>query len=211
MLSIVKLPLYNVIIEEDFKMKDNRKVLYVLVAIALILSVAGISIGFAAMSQELTINGQAEVTPATWKIKFTNLGTPQITGDASVATTPTLTDTHFGNYDVVLTKPGDSVVYTFDVKNAGTLDAKLTAYNFATPTFTGTGTNAAADATIAQTNVVYTLTYSDGSAIGVNDTLAAGESKTLRLTVEYPATATTLPEAEVDITGMDVTFTYSQD
>ena len=193
-------------------MKDNRKVLYVLVAFALVLSVAGIAVGFAAMSTNLDIQGQAEVVPATWKIRFENLSSPTITGDASVTTGPTITnDTHLGDYDVVLTKPGDSVVYTFDVKNAGTLDAKLTAYNFATPAFTGTGTNAAADATIAQTNVVYTLTYSDGSAIGVNDTLAAGESKTLRLTVEYPASATTLPEAEVDITGMDVTFTYSQD
>ena len=193
-------------------MKDNRKVLYVLVAFALVLSVAGITVGFAAMSTNLDIQGQAEVVPATWKIRFENLSSPTIVGDASVTTGPTITnDTHLGDYDVVLTKPGDSVVYTFDVKNAGSLDAKLTAYNFATPTFTGTGTNAAADATIAQTNVVYTLTYSNGSAIGVNDTLAAGESKTLRLTVEYPASATTLPEAEVDITGMDVTFTYSQD
>ena len=193
-------------------MKDNRKVLYVLVAFALVLSVAGIAVGFAAMSTNLDIQGQAEVIPASWKIRFENLSAPSITGDASVTTGPTITnDTHLGDYDVVLTKPGDSVVYTFDVKNAGSLDAKLTAYNFATPTFTGTGTNAAADATIAQTNVVYTLTYSDGSAIGVNDTLAAGQSKTLRLTVEYPSSATTLPEAEVDITGMDVTFTYSQD
>ena len=193
-------------------MKDNRKVLYVLVAFALVLSVAGIAVGFAAMSTNLDIQGQAEVIPATWKIRFENLSAPTITGDASVETAPTITnDTHLGDYDVVLTAPGDSVVYTFDVKNAGTLDAKLTAYNFATPTFTGTGTNASADATIAQQNVVYTLTYSDGTAIGVNDTLAAGASRTLKLTVAYPATATTLPEAEVDITGMDVTFTYSQD
>lgn len=192
-------------------MKDNRKVLYVLVALALILSVAGIAVGFAAMSTDLDIKGQAEVVPASWKIRFENLSQPTITGDASVTTAPTITnDTHLGNYDVVLTKPGDSVVYTFDVKNAGTLDAKLTAYNFATPTFTGTGTNASTDATIAQSNVVYTLTYSNGNPINVNDTLAAGESKTLKLTVEYPATATTLPEDEVDITGMDVTFTYSQ-
>ena len=192
-------------------MKDNRKALYVLVALALVLSVAGIAVGFAAMSTDLDISGQAEVVPASWKIRFENLSSPTITGAATVETEPTIqNDTHLGDYDVVLTKPGDSVVYTFDVKNAGTLDAKLTAYNFATPTFTGKGANAAADAAIAQANVVYTLTYSDGTPISVNNTLAAGESKTLKLTVSYPATADTLPEAEVDITGMDVTFTYSQ-
>ena len=192
-------------------MKDNRKVLYVLVALALVLSVAGIAVGFAAMSTDLDIKGQAEVVPASWKIRFENLSSATITGAATVTTAPTIqNDTHLGNYDVVLTKPGDSVVYTFDVKNAGTLDAKLTAYNFATPTFTGKGENAAADATIVQNNVVYTLTYANGDPINVNDTLAAGASSTLKLTVEYPATATTLPEDEVDISGMDVTFTYSQ-
>ena len=92
----------------------------------------------------------------------------------------------------------------------GSLNAKLTAYTFATPTITGTGTNAAADAQIVEDNLIYTLTYSDGTAIGVNDTLNAGESKTLKLTVAYDSAADALPEAEVDITGMDVTFTYSQ-
>lgn len=193
-------------------MKDNKKVLYGLVALALVLSVVGISIGFAAMSTDLTINGSAEVVPASWDIKFKDLSSPTIAGDAEVTTAPTITsDTHIGNYAVKLTKPGDSVTYTFKVANDGTIDAKLTDFIKATPTFTGTGATASADATIVQNNFVYTVTYSDDTAITKDtDELDAESYKTVKLVVGYKADATELPTNTVTISGLDVTFTYGQ-
>ena len=192
-------------------MKENKKTLYSFVALSLVLSVIGISVGFAAMSTELNLNGSASVTPATWKIKFNNLSSPTIEGNASVVTAPTITsDTHIGNYEVQLTKPGDSVVYTFDVVNSGSIDAELSTYNFAAPTITGEGAQASADEAIVRNNLVYTLTYADGSAINVNDTLDRGTTKSLKLTVGYSATATDLPANAVTISGMDVTFVYGQ-
>ncbi len=192
-------------------MKENKKTLYSFVALSLVLSVIGISVGFAAMSTELNLNGSASVVPATWKIKFNNLSSPAITGAATVVTAPTITsDTHIGNYEVQLSKPGDEVVYTFDVVNNGSIDAELNTYTFATPTITGTGTAAASDETIVSNNLVYTLTYADGSAIGVNDVLNHGETASLKLTVGYSATANSLPVNTVTITGMDVTFVYGQ-
>ena len=191
-------------------MKDNKKVLYGLVVIALVLSIVGISIGFASMSSELTINGTTTMVPATWKIKFQNLS--KVVGDDSlIITAPQITsDTHIGNYAIKLSKPGDKVVYKFEVANAGTLDAELTNYTFVTPTFTGTGDKAEADAQIVKDNLVYTLTYSDGNAIQVGDNLNKDSSKEVTLTVEYNQNATELPEKEVSITGMDVTFVYGQ-
>ena len=193
-------------------MKDNRKVLYGLVALALVLSVVGISIGFASMSQDLTISGTTEVVPASWKIKFANLSSPTIAGDATVTTAPTIQgDTHIGNYAIQLTMPGDSVTYTFDVVNEGSIDAELTSLVMATPTFTASGTNnAGTDATTVQTNFVYTLTYSDGSTISVDDALAANSSVTLKLVVGYDTNATALPQDSVSVTGMDITLTYGQ-
>lgn len=193
-------------------MKDNKKVLYGLVALALVLSVVGISIGFAAMSTDLTINGSAEVVPASWDIKFKDLSSPTIAGDAEVTTAPTITsDTHIGNYAVKLTKPGDSVTYTFKVANDGTIDAKLTDFIKATPTFTGTGATASADATIVQNNFEYTVTYSDDTAITKDtDELDAESYKTVKLVVGYKADATELPTNTVTISGLDVTFTYGQ-
>lgn len=192
-------------------MKENKKTLYSFVALSLVLSVIGISVGFAAMSTELNLNGSASVTPATWKIKFNNLSAPTITGSATVENAPVITsDTHIGNYEVQLTKPGDSVVYTFDIVNSGSIDAELSSYTFANPTITGTGASAANDETIVSNNLVYTLTYADGSAINANDTLDKNTTKSLKLTVGYSATASALPANAVTISGMDVTFVYGQ-
>ena len=192
-------------------MKENKKTLYSCVALALVLSVIGISVGFAAMSTELNLNGSASVVPASWKIKFNNLSSPTITGSATVVTAPTITsDTHIGNYDIQLTKPGDSVVYTFKVANEGTIDAELGTYTKAAPTFTGTGATAAADQDIVYNNFIYTLTYADGTAIQTTDTLLKNTEKTLKLTVAYDENATELPTNPVEITGMDVTFIYEQ-
>ena len=193
-------------------MKDNKKILYGLVAAALVLSIVGISIGFASMSTELTINGTTTVVPATWKIKFQGLA--KVTGeDANIITAPQITsDTHIGNYAVKLSKPGDKVVYKFQVANTGSLDAELSSYSFATPTITGTGDKASQDAEIVSNNLIYTLTYNDNdkTAIQVGDDLDHESNKELLLTVEYDSNATSLPTNDVSITGMDVTFVYAQ-
>ena len=192
-------------------MKDNKKFLYILVALALLLSVVGITVGFAAMSTELTINGSANVVPATWKIQFEDLSSANISGGASVTTAPTIqSDTHIGDYEVVLTKPGDSIEYTFKVANNGTIDAKLDTYTFATPVITGTGATATADAATVQSNLIYTLTYEDGTPIAQGDLLEKNTSKTLKLTVGYNSTASAIPASAVTISGMDVTFVYGQ-
>lgn len=192
-------------------MKDNRKAIYAFIALSLILSVTGISIGFAAVSTNLNINGTASVVPATWKIRFTNLSAPSITGAAEVVNAPIIqSDTHIGNYEVKLTKPGDKIVYTFDIANNGTIDAELSSYDFATPTITGTGETALNDAQIINNNLVYTLTYADGSTIKKDDALNKGERKSLMLTIGYNSTATELPVNAVSVSDMDVTFVYSQ-
>lgn len=192
-------------------MKNNTKFLYGIVAVAFLLSVVGISVGFAAMSSNLDVKGQSEVVPASWKIKFKDLSSPTISGTAQVVTAPQIeSDTHIGDYDIQLSMPGDSVTYTFKVVNDGTIDAELSSYTFATPSITGTGDAAASDASIVSSNLVYTLTYADGTPIQMNDELKKGTEKTLKLTVGYNATATELPVSQVNIADMDITFTYAQ-
>lgn len=192
-------------------MKNNTKFLYGVIAIVFLLSVVGISVGFAAMSSTLDVKGQAEVVPASWKIKFKDMSSPTIVGAAQVVTAPQIeSDTHIGDYDIQLSMPGDSVTYTFKVANAGTIDAELSSYTFATPTITGTGDSAASDASIVSSNLVYTLTYDDGTPVQMNDELPKNTEKTLKLTVGYNASATELPVSQVDISGMDITFTYAQ-
>ncbi len=191
-------------------MKDSKKTLYTLVIAALVLSVIGISIGFAAMSTELTINGTTTVVPATWKIRFQNLS--KVTGDDDlIVTAPQITsDTHIGNYALKLTKPGDIVEYKFEVANTGSIDAILQSFTMSDPTITGTGANAEEDARIVTDNLFYSLSYEDGSAILDGDELNKNTSKKVILSVEYNPEATELPTNEVTITGMDVTFLYAQ-
>ena len=119
-----------------------------------------------------------------------------------------MTDTTFSGYEIVLSKPGDKGSYTVTVENQGSIDAALTTVNLGNAlTYTG---SSAADEQIVRDNVTYTLTWADGTAIAVGDTLAHGASKDLIITAEYSSTATQIPEDSVTITGRDLTMIYSQ-
>ena len=129
-------------------MEKERKIKVLSVA-ALLVAVLGLTVAFAALSQTLTINGSATVNTASWDIHFKNLSTPTLTGGAAVTTAPAIDTkgTTIGDYALKLTKPGDSVTYTFDVENKGTINAKISELvKAAKPTCTGTGSAATADA-----------------------------------------------------------------
>lgn len=169
---------------------------------------------YAAFTQNLTINGKATVKKSSWSIKFSNLGTVQKTGSAAQVTAPTINtnDTKISEYSVSLTKPGDSITYTFDVVNDGDYDAKLSTITIPTPTCTKTTNGTDADATNVCSNLTYSLTYDDGTALAVNDTLNAGATKSMKLTLTYNsnASAAQLPTADVSISNLGITLTYTQ-
>lgn len=190
---------------------DKNRQLKVIAIVALCIAVIGLSVAYAAMSTSLKINGTATMNTASWSIKFANLSEVAKTGTANVVTAPTLSDTHIGDYNVELTKPGDSITYTFDVMNTGTLDAIMSTFTKAAkPTCTGVSTtNATADATIVCNNLSYTLTYTaSNEAVKANDTLAAGETKNLTLKLSYDGNE--LPSDDVNVSGLDITMIYEQ-
>ena len=204
-------------------MKENKKYLQLFSVLALVVAVLGISVGFAAMSQTLTITGQAKVTPASWDIKFTGYTFSDNGTDADETTAaaegnnparPTLSDTTFSNYEIVLTKPGDKGTYLVTVENQGDIDAVLTTATIGSQlTYTGAAQDSAvkaSDEAIVAANVTYNITWSDGTAIATNDTLDAGESKVIKIEVEYDEDADELPQYPVTITGKDVTLIYTQ-
>lgn len=195
-------------------MKEGKRVLQTITVLSLLVAVLGITVGFASMSRTLTINGSTDVKPANWSVHFTNLQPVVLTNAATETTAPTLSgnDTHMGDYKVSLTKPGDKAVYYVDVVNDGDIDAQLTSATIATPTITATSVeNKTADEAAVSNNLLYSVTYSDGTAITEGDELLAPNgTKTLKITIEYDANATVLPSAEVNITGMDVTLIYGQ-
>ena len=109
-------------------MEKTRKV-KIISLIVLVIMVLGLTVAFAALSQTLTINGSAAVNAASWDIHFENLTLSEKTGTAEVSGTPQLTGTVISGINVSLNKPGDKIVYEFDLVNNGSIEAKLTNIN----------------------------------------------------------------------------------
>ena len=164
-------------------MKKKKNSSFVVIALLLIVT---ISIGYAALSTTLNINGTSTIKTNTWDVHFANVKVTTNTG-ATVTKAPTITEgkTTEVTYNVALNQPGSVYEFTVDVVNGGTIDAKTSA----TPTLGGN----------TQTAIVnYTVTWSDGSAITANTALAAGATKTAKVRVEYKKdiTAAQLPSAD---------------
>ena len=184
--------------------------------VALIVAIVGLSFGYAAWSSTLTISGSAKVDPAVWSVKFAYKSgsslTPTLEGNAS-STGATLTATSISGFDITLKAPGDSVTYNWLVKNDGGLDAELKTYNLGSLSCApGTGSSA----TQTQANNVcadleYTLTYANGSAITVGDTLAkTSGSAELKLTLKWKSNSTVVVPDDIKVTVGTTTMIYEQ-
>ena len=126
----------------------NKKVGIISGGVLVLALVAMIGIVYAAYSQTLNINGDATVKANSWNIHFANLSDVELKGEAKEITKPTIKNnsTTIGDYSVLLSKPGDSIGYTFDIVNDGTFNAILDVIKIPTPTCTGTGESAEEDA-----------------------------------------------------------------
>lgn len=192
-------------------MEKERKI-KTLSVVALIVAVLGLTVAFAALSQTLTINGTASVDAASWDIHFANLSTGQTTGAATVKTEAQISgekNTTIGDYDVIITKPGDSITYTFDVVNAGTVDANLGELTKNVKPTCTSNSGVSADETIVCDGLTYSLTYTDsGNEVKQNDTLDKGTTKNMTLTLDYDSDS--VPSDDVAISGLGITLKYTQ-
>ena len=169
--------------------KSNQR----LIAIAIVLLLA-ISIGYAALSTTLTINGTANIAANSWLIYFTNVQVK--TGSVTATQVPTTsgTSTTTLTWAVNLQTPGDFYEYNVDVKNDGTIDAMI-----------GSLSNTSLTTTQAK-YLNYTVTYSDGATIEQYDKLDSNETVTLKVRVEYK---TDLNPEDLPTENTPVTLTYT--
>lgn len=191
-------------------MKNTKKYIKLTCIIAVFALVVGIGIVYAALSQELNINGTADVQSASFVIKFADLQAVKKTGNANEVTAPEIkNDTKIEEYAVTLSTPGDSIVYEFKVVNSGTIDAELSSITVPTPQC-GDGTSQD-DINVCK-NLIYKLTYTDGTAIQTSDVLTAGQSKDLKLTLEYKKDVANseLPNDDVNISNLSIVLNYIQ-
>lgn len=210
-----------------FTARNNREKGMVCAIIALaILLIGSIGVAVAAFSTDLYIRGTATVSSSLWDVHFENLQLAQLNGNyAQEITAPTIQTSVDGvamaaikNYDVKLQEPGDSVEYTFDVVNAGNMDARIAAIQISTGS--NLSCTSAAGTTVANTvcsHLNYTLTYANGISVAAGDTLpslASGtNTKTMKLKLELDPSMDTadLPSKDVAISGLAVIISYEQD
>ena len=112
----------------------------IIAVVALVVAVFGLTLGFAAFSNTLTISSSAYVSPSSenFKIGFSKSATnASETGSlagsptgAATAGSATLSGTTVSGIKANLTTPGESVSYTFYVHNTGEYDTFLNSITF---------------------------------------------------------------------------------
>lgn len=192
---------------QQVQQNDQRKGMgkkYLAVVLLLLLFI-GISIGYAGLSSSLNISGSSTINDNTkWDIDVldNSISCPNgeicqinpsnpgsLTPDDGKVTpenpNPTgaviWTEGNTVYFKHVLTAPGDVFTFNTTFKNNGTLNAKVS-------DVVKSNLN-----TTAQNFMTYTVTYANGNTINVNDTLAAGQSATFKVTVTYKAEVQVLP------------------
>ena len=175
--------------------KKNKKYMLVI----LLLLVVGVSIGYAALTTTLNINGNTKIEKATWDVHFENL---QVTDGSVVATKTAVidSDTTTINYEINLAEPGDFYEFTVDVVNAGSIDAMISKV-------LKEGLSEAQEKYID-----YSIKYSDGEELLEKDILNSGTTKNIIVSVKYreDIVAEDLPTEEETL-NLSFSVTYIQD
>ena len=147
-----------------------------LVVVVLLIVIAGLTVAFAALSTTLNINGTAYLDSAKWGIKFENLSSPTKIGGATTTGTAKIEESksaEITGINVSLSTPGDKVVYTVDLVNEGTINAKIDKIE-KTKLTSG-----------QQKYLTFKVTDKDGIEVSEGDILSAGETRSLTITIEF--------------------------
>ena len=145
----------------------------------LLLLVVGLSVGYALLRTNLTINGTSKIKGNTWDIHFENLavteGSVELSTDDAAAVINTTTKTDI-TYTVTLSEPGDFYEFTVDAVNAGSIDGMVESVTSKLNDTVITTLPAYLD---------YSVSYSDGVEILPNQYLKAGETETYKVRIEF--------------------------
>ena len=167
-------------------MQDKKKIVIgALCALVMIMAV-----GYALLSQQLQITGQANIT-SNWQVEITNIKEVENIGSGrTISTNYTATTATFNN-EVIHT--GDKITYEITVTNKGTLDAVLEDYTVST------GDNDAIIVTTDKGKEFY-----KGLKLTKN-----GGTNTITLSVQYDPETTIQPANSSN--SISVTLNYQQD
>ena len=193
----------------DNNTKDKRA--RIIAIVSLLVGVLGLSMGFAAFSNTLTIKSSAEVTPdpSAFNVDFSKNANSVVDDDITPVLNPTgvtgfsasngVIDNDHGdavikNLHAVFTAPGQEVTYSFYTRNAGSLKAYLKSVVFAS-----LNEQSATKVCTARTNVSQTLVNT--ACTGITLTVTVGSES---------FTSTTLRNAFTTATAHDLNANGSE-
>lgn len=162
---------------------------------ALLVTIALMTIGYAALATQLTINGTASTGDASWDISFLSItkNTTLSTTDAVEVDEPTASGTA-ATFNVKLPAPGSKMVYDLVVQNTGTIDATFTEIS---------GVDELNK--ILPTQITYKVDRLDSEngspVVGTGDLLNTTGKNYFRVTIEWPASSTVVPTDTTSKTG----------
>jgi hypothetical protein len=162
-----------------------------IILLVLLILVTGMSVGYAALSQLIRINGTANIT-AEWNVKIAGITQKSLIGataDAPVVDLDSLTAT----FVVDLQYPGATAVYEIDVQNAGTIDARLASVS---------GIEVANSA--EPTGITYTI---DAQS---NDLLASGQTTKYTVSVNWNQNDTSVPTVKTKTAVISLNYVQAQ-
>ncbi len=207
--------------------KNNRS-FKIITVIALCVAVICLSVAYAALSQQLNIEGTATVQKATWDVHLEKEATGYETvGDAEVSQLDVPDkSTTVSSLSVKLKKPGDKATIKLKAVNGGDIDATLTNVTKLNVSCEGQSDSAENDQKLicgatgdgSDGNVTFSVTYDDvpitangiGTLTGHTD-LDATNSKVIKIVIEYDNAKTTeLPKNDVTVTLSGLSFNYAQ-
>ncbi len=155
------------------KKTREKKIRRVLIILLLVLLLMGVTVGYAVLSTSLNISGTSRIKNSTWDVHFQNISV--VNGSVQAIEGPSVDASKLNvNYSVELKSPGDYFEFTVDVKNAGGVDAKLSAL----PSLDGISSEQDVFAN-------YSLTHADGSPVQVGEAIMVGESRKYKVRVEF--------------------------
>ena len=200
-------------------MRDTNKT-KIIIIIALLISVATLSLGFAAFSSTLTIKSSASVKPnsSTFNVSLSTSGTAVQTGSVTPTTTgatgeaATLTASTISGLKANFTAPGQSVKYSFYAYNAGSFNGYLNSVSIGSKTCTAaSGTNQtyvnSACNGISISVKVGTNTYNSSNTNISSHTLNKGASEAVEVTISYAANAA-VADGDFSVSFGDTVLTY---
>ena len=183
----------------------------------LIAAVVLLTVGFAALSVTLTINGTASME-GRYSVHFSGYEQNSSTVVAvntgyAESTVPVINQdaTELNNFDIDFYAPGDAVEFKFRIVNDGNINAEISDIQIGNGTFTGDDDTYVA---LVQNHITKTFKYvggaKDGDDLAIGDVIAAGEEQVVSLKYTLTDFDSEVLASSVSISDLITTITYVQ-